>query len=82
MLRAAPLMLSLAGRYAYRPQHGTIAFKRKLTGAGAIGPTSTFSDAGQDASGHTAGFDPTGVAIVAWERPDGVNDRSQYAAGP
>ena len=52
------------------------------TANGNWGPTSTISDAGQNASNPDVAIDNSGNALVAWSRTDGTNIRIQAAFRP
>jgi hypothetical protein len=55
---------------------------RARPAAGTLGPVTTLSAAGQNASGPQVGVGAGGDAVVSWYRSDGTNYRIQASAGP
>ena len=52
---------------------------RSLSAAGARGPVTTISDAGQDANFPQLSIDGAGNTFFAWQRFDGTEDRAQVS---
>jgi hypothetical protein len=55
---------------------------RSRSAAGVLRPFTTLSDPGQDAFMPQVAVDPTGDALVTWQRSDGANSRIQLSVGP
>jgi hypothetical protein len=55
---------------------------RSRSASGILRPFTTLSDPGQNAFLPQVAVDPTGDALVTWQRFDGANFRIQVSAGP